>query len=103
MSGREIVELLVQEHASQIGVSTTVSWLRNREDDTHIAKIEIGGEEGEITFPGENIDDLPGHTRVTAEGVKASPAGDDFFEDVRRRIIDSVGRLAKRTNRRVGF
>ena len=103
MSGREIVEHLIQERALRIGLSTTVSWFQDREADTHIARIEIGGGEREITFPREHIDDLPGHTRVTADGVTASPAGDDFFDDVRRRIFESADQLAKHTGRQIGF
>ena len=56
-----------------------------------------------ITFAGEHIDDLPGHTREKGGELVPFPTNDTFLGDIRRRVNTEVDRLTKSLGKQIGF
>ena len=103
MNGREIVDYMIRHRAEKYDLELEIEWYRCFGTSGQIANVRSGDQDLDLRFLDENIDDLPGHTKLDGNTPVARPRDDDFFEAIRSRVYSEIDRFARRLGRRIGF
>ena len=95
MNGREIVDYLIRRRAEKYGLDLVIQWYKCFQSREQIANIKCGDRDLKLCFSVEEIDDLPGHTRLDDNEPVARPRNDEFFEVIRSRVYSAIDGFAR--------